>query len=424
MFDLKINFMIILYVLLLFCSICVVCAEENNTTMNNDLTDEILISNMDDNISNVDNNIQYSNENQIKSNDKTSSYAQETTDENDKLKGILSFKEFYNLIKNNNTIDLEWDVIWKGPNDSPDEKSFVKALFSNPGLEIEKNLVLDGHGHYINGNHRSVLFLLNEEDIKVTIKNLIIKDFGRIMGALRPYHLSGSSDKGAIHVNSKNVDLTLENCSFQDNRAIDGAAIAVSKGGGSLTIKNCTFYKNLANDDGGAIYISTSDCVFNIYNSSFLYNTAYGYNGGGAIYIERIKNGNLSGVTFIGNRVTRVAAFQTSNGGAIYINKKSTVLFENNYFRDNHAAESGGAIYIDSKYSNISLKNNIFCEDYEIFGTRSNNKDDERGCIIYNSGSYGTIVDNWWGSNNVNFTDGQIIKEDIELIHSSIKRYI
>ena len=120
MFDLKINFMIILYVLLLFCSICVVCAEENNTTMNNDLTDEILISNMDDNISNVDNNIQYSNENQIKSNDKTSSYAQETTDENDKLKGILSFKEFYNLIKNNNTIDLEWDVIWKGPDDSPD----------------------------------------------------------------------------------------------------------------------------------------------------------------------------------------------------------------------------------------------------------------------------------------------------------------
>ena len=124
----KFNFIIILFMLLFFLVMGVVCAQENNISINNDLSDNV--------ISDTNNNITFSSKDEIKSTDELN-FIQASNPINDKMKGILNYNDLQKLINENNTIDLDDNVI---------------RHYTDKGkISINKNLVLDGHGHSIDG---------------------------------------------------------------------------------------------------------------------------------------------------------------------------------------------------------------------------------------------------------------------------------
>lgn len=109
---------------------------------------------------------------------------------------------------------------------------------------------------------------------------------------------------GAIY--SRNVDLTLTNPNFSDNRA-EFAGGAVYAEGGSLTVTGGNFASNRA-------YLSP----------------------GGGLYVSKM-NGEVKGTTFASNR-------SANGGGAYAIN--STLHFEKTTIRGNSAAIDGGGLFL------------------------------------------------------------------------------
>lgn len=154
-------------------------------------------------------------------------------------------------------------------------------------------------------------------------------------------------------------------------------------------------------DHGGAVY--TKEGIRWLENQpSIFINNSGGYanwkiaNKGGAVYASRF-NSVAKELVFINNYYWY--------GGAVYINNKDDVTFESCVFINNSVKNSdgksspGSAIYMDSSSSKLSLINNIF---YNNHGT------EDKG--VYNCGKYGTVKNNWYGINDVNFDDAYLIE--------------
>ena len=214
-------------------------------------------------------------------------------------------------------------------------------------------------------------------------------------------------------------ETTIQNCEFEDNKATDfeitgegtsGDGFIDFKGGAvyadnELVIDNCYFKNNFAADCGGAVY-ANSGLTWGDNPSIFIGNTVRPYAAdvihrkGGAVYATKF-NSDPHNLIFIDN--------SGEYGGAIYINNENHVTFDSCYFENNVAyvpkrntgpeSGQGGAIYLDSSSSELSLINNIFI----------NNKAVE-GQVTYNCGNYKTIQNNYWGTNNPDFGSDLIIE--------------
>ena len=212
------------------------------------------------------------------------------------------------------------------------------------------------------------------------------------------YHNKAVADGGAIYADNVNV----EHCMFNENnddvqfysRIYDtitdtdrrGGAIFANK---EVIIDNSTFLENHATTSGGAIY-SESVSLRNT-PSYFLNNIAY-RGKGGAIYTDKFNN-DVKYATFIGNSGGEATwtdksmfnPFTSDDAGAIYINKENHLTFSQCVFIDNHGGDEGGAIYLDSSSSELSLINNIFFDNCAAYGH-----------AVYNCGKYVTIKNNLW----------------------------
>ena len=261
-----------------------------------------------------------------------------------------------------------------------------------------------------------------------------------ISGSCKFNHNYASNNGGAIYVKSDN-GIEFTNCEFKDNtaRKYNGGAIC-SDGSGKTTLKNCNFTNNkvettvgsnsgaFVDFKGGAVY---ADNELEIDNCIFKDN--YAFDCGGAVYANKGLRWGDNPSIFIGNKLTPYTAdvihrkggavyatkFNSDPhdlvfinntgeyGGAIYINNENHLTFESCYFENNIGSASkteslngqGGAIYLDSSSSELTLINNIFI----------NNRAKE-GQAIYNCGEYGTIANNYWGTNNPNFDTDLIIE--------------
>jgi len=166
-----------------------------------------------------------------------------------------------------------------------------------------------------------------------------------------------------------------------------------------IQIGNCTFIKNHAVDQGDAV--NTEEDISWIGHAKFISNTVghsniHLANKGGAIYATKFHY-DAENVVFIDNHAWY--------GGAVYLNNKNEVAFKscvfiNNSVWSNDGKEApGAAIYMDSTSSKLSLINNIFY---------NNHATDDRG--VFNCGKYGTVKNNWYGINDVNFDDAYFIE--------------
>ena len=208
-------------------------------------------------------------------------------------------------------------------------------------------------------------------------------------------HLSDNKalvDGGAIF-SKKNVNMN--HCLFESNKAT-GASGKCYGGAVRSTdayVNNSTFSMNFADNHGGAIYANSMK--FSDSPSYFLKNRV-AKGDGGALYVDKFTSSSIKHQTFRDNE----ASSKSSDGGAIYINSACKVTFEQCAFISNHCGDEGGAIYLDSKDSKLTLLNDIFI----------GNDADGEGQTVYNCGDYSKVNNNFWGGVNPTSKNDQLIE--------------
>ena len=214
------------------------------------------------------------------------------------------------------------------------------------GIVINKSITINGNGHAIDAKELGRIF-------SVSASNVILKNITFINGKY-----SGSG--GAIY--SSGVNLTFEDCIFEDNYANYGGAVYST--GSNTRVIDCEFSNNTGYYRGGAIISSGSNLT--VENSTF--------------------SGNHNICPYIDI---------SYSGGAIY-STGSYANISNSQFNDNNATFYAGAVYVSGTRSNI--KNSTF----------ANNKAED-SAAVYFAGSYSTIDDSRFYNNTASTYDGGAI---------------
>ena len=126
----------------------------------------------------------------------------------------------------------------------------------------------------------------------------------------------------------------VKNCTFDGNSADNCGGFYIT-GKGEATITDSIFKNNTSKGIGGALTLQTG-CIVSCDNVTFENNSS---SAAGAMYLYDAKSVSLTNVSFIGNKAT------DGNGGAIYMNAIKLDLASGVIFKDNSAANHGGAIY-------------------------------------------------------------------------------
>ena len=261
---------------------------------------------------------------------------------------------------------------------------FNKVEDINTGIIINKDIVIDGQNHIINGLNQSKIFRIYNATIILKNINFIYgysKDFGGAINLVNSSleinncTFSGNNaylNGGAINLNnsllysiksifkfnkvaglysngggisSENSILDIEETIFDENSADDGGAIYNINT--TLKIFGCDFNKNYANWYGGAIL---SDSVLSIYNSNFNKNKAE-YKGGAihtTLFCYTYNSSLLIENTSLFNN-------KAEYGGAISSSNNEYVHIFNSKIYDNFA--SFGAVISRMSRNNIEIIN-------------------------------------------------------------------
>ena len=301
---------------------------------------------------------------------------------------------------------------------------YSKKSVNTKDSKFEKNNATDGSPNFSQGGG-AIRALENVKVVKSSFSDCSAKDIGGAVYAsghvivVSSYFGNNkvrSQRGGAIYAKDY---VEVENSDFTGNHArIDGGGLYCEQ---SVSIKNSTFNRNTLDDDvieisscGGAIYAKYD---VKVDNCTFLYNQALSYGGaiysdsvtwiaspsyfignqvmdareGGAIYTNKFTTDVKYGV-FIKNGVASIQCWY-GDGGAIYINKETHITFSQCYFENNYA-KRGSAIYLDSRSSTLTIKDNIFIADNPY-----------QKQPVYNSGTYGEIKNNWYRALDPDFTN-------------------
>ena len=218
---------------------------------------------------------------------------------------------------------------------------------------------------------------------------------------------NAAANRGGGIYNGNGGDVTLNNCEFDYNTAVNGAAI-FNGGGATLKISGGTFAPNTADENGGAIYNESGQVTLE--DVGLGANKATGNSlGGGAG--GAICNGNPSsgaGAASASLQVTRclfddqTGGNSALRGGAIANFAGGTARIEASVFGSNSAGFNssattglGGAIYSESALSiadSLFSNNRARGEGGAIYNKNAG-ADGSTGVQIYNSTLAGNLAD-------------------------------
>ena len=151
-----------------------------------------------------------------------------------------------------------------------------------------------------------------------------------------------------LHASAAHID----NVTFYNNIAVDGAALYVGGSGTENKVHWAIFEGNNASGYGAGIYWKAS--AGEIFNSEFTNNHA---TYGAGIYLNGVSsNTNITNVTFKYNNATK-------NGGAIDCNASNIGLY-NTTFTSNYAGEYGAALCREVGATSGHGKNNTFISNH------------------------------------------------------------
>ncbi|MBQ9026905.1 MAG: hypothetical protein IJ104_11175, partial [Methanobrevibacter sp.] len=329
----------------------------------------------------------------------TDSFASDSADE------VIGYELTGDFIELQNIIDSA---------KSGDNITLTKDYVGSGEMEIDKDITINGNGHYIDASGLSRMFWVRADN--VIFVNTIFKN-GNVID------LEDDTYGGSIYASGS---VGIMNCEFLNNKAEFGGAIYSYK---ELVILNTKFTNNHAIYDGGAIFAEKNTTT--IYNCEFTANSA---NAGGAINSIYDSVLNVADSKFTDNEANLYGAaifavndFKSINN--IYTSSNATMEFidyydtnsENDgtlYLRNNTMISSHpwkiwfeGDMPISSQtillFANATVEND---EDSVIIATFTDDSgntimaddikyelyDDantlvERGELYYNSGQYGYV---------------------------------
>lgn len=280
--------------------------------------------------------------------------------------------------------------------------------FDTEGIQIERDLTIEGNGHTLNGMSQSRIFQTvgaKTSSCTLVLNNINFRngkgDLGGAIYSYESHYQSGSYDYGYNYWH-----ITVSNCNFQSNTASsEGGAISATY----LTVRNCKFISNTAGSDGGAVRAredsSFEGCTFksnaasseggavslNSPNSGRDYsfsNCAFESNraddAGGAVYCW--GGLSLDKCQFTSNDCKESGGAVNTAAGHLYVNDTS--------FEKNHAARDGGAIYYSNqieRWSGTTRRIVTFDNSIES-STFADNVADRKAGAIYGSQFYDNII--------------------------------
>ena len=256
---------------------------------------------------------------------------------------FTSLNNIINDASENSTIELTKNYVFNNESDSE----------LADGINISKNLIIDGKGFTIDGNNTARIFFLIG-NLNITFTNITFVNAGN----------------NAIFVNNDTE--------------------------GFMEVTDSLFINNHALDSGGAIEIKRSSetesfLKASIRNSLFIGNTADRY--GGAVCMRK---GIIDNCTFQDN--------YAREGGAIILHSEGIIVSNSNF--ENNSAVSAGASYnlaINCTYENCTFNNNHANNSGGVIWFRgdarcnlisncnfTNNTAGINGGVIYTSTDFGT----------------------------------
>lgn len=272
-------------------------------------------------------------------------------------------------LSRNYTYDLDWDRITNG-------------------IVINKPITIDGNGYTIDAQHKSRIFEILGDNVKIKDLNFVNSTSNYGYG-------------GVIYCEGDNAEISL--CTFKNCDAYYGGAIYLN--GFNCTISYCLFSNSSALRIGGAIYwVGKSG---EIYTCIFENNSAEQF--GGALYLD--FTGTVSFCDFKNN--------SADYGGAIDL---TTRLEDDSYciiyycgFDSNVAGTEGGAISFSSS-NYVSVRNSNFSNNHAFIGgalsnlnstnakidncTFKGNVVERNGGAIYSYGGTYNTLNNCYFANN------------------------
>ncbi|MBQ7928657.1 MAG: hypothetical protein IJ287_07975 [Methanobrevibacter sp.] len=262
----------------------------------------------------------------------------------------LSFNDLNELIKKSVNIKFDNDYIYQNDSDLTN------------GIVIDRALTIDGQGHSIDATQFGRIFNISADNVvlkNIVFKNAYVDDCG-----------------GAIYSNALN--LTVLNCTFDNNFAYYGSAL-YSKNGG-IDLNDCNFIDNMGVQ--GTVY--SVDGKVNVVSSIFEDNYAMLYAGG--IYVSNgdftisdsvFKNNSafFSGALYVNNAILSMLDCSMENNsalhhGAIYLNNSFATIsdsrFKRNSIKDYYFYARGSSIHSD--ISDLNVMNCNFTDNYAYTG--------------------------------------------------------
>lgn len=226
-----------------------------------------------------------------------------------------------------------------------------------------------------------------------------------------------SGSGGAVYVNNQDVT-SIESCRFQENTCTEnGGAIYFDSANAQVKLFDSIFTSNHADNHGGAVYAGkwanylvaqTFSRITQLENCRFEDNSAI---KGGAIYVSKIEN-KVSKSVFIKNRATYGKGKNDGDGGAIYVFNDCAYSITSCRFEQNSAYNRGGAVYMDSMTSTLSVYACTFVANNAEKKKYSGSLYHGPGHSIFNSGYYDVFDMCWLGKNDPGKNDlaGQFVE--------------
>ena len=235
---------------------------------------------------------------------------------------------------------------------------YNSATDSLTGITINKNLIFEGNGHYLNGLDTARIFRVTSTTIDLTFNNL---KFYNGMGQVSSGYYYGG---GLYAEGVKNSYFKFNYCDFITNNA-GPTGVSQTRGGGLYINSGLGNYN----------YVLIDHC-------NFLNNTAFGTvaNYGSSLYIRSYAL-DIINTTFFGNGGWTISPICRVGNiiDSIFISNDdcSFAGYSEGSYRLTHFVSR--CIFFDNNYSSYGVPEELF------------------------DSSYDTVVDCWWGTNNPDF---------------------
>ena len=255
--------------------------------------------------------------------------------------GEGTFTELQELINVNSVINLDKTYKFTPGIDDQEGLSMVN------GIVINHDITINGDNYALDGSNLSRIFYI-DESITVNINKVIFKNAKTTGNGSAIYTLS---------------TINVDQCTFINNTGNASGAVWISDLASNTKIINSTFINNTAKGynttsngrtyyygDGGALYFNSGSINALIHNSTFINNSANA--NGGAILLNATYS-NITSSRFYNNSAPYAAGAVRLEGKYLLVNDS---LFDGNYDPQGNYSW-GSAIYLTGDFTNITYSN-------------------------------------------------------------------